>query len=144
MHGVFRQFPHGDVVSIELERTPCFGACPVYHVTLKSDGTLTYVGTRFVDHLGTWKADISTDDFGRIVALLKPLNFYTMNDKYTVGATDMATKIVTIKSKKRTKSVSEYGPSGPAGLWAIQTVIDSIVDHAFDWKEVKSALQKGK
>ena len=67
-----------------------------------------------------------------------------MNDKYTVGATDMATKIVTVKSKKKTKSVSEYGPSGPAGLWAIQTVIDSVVDHAMDWKQVKQSIQKSK
>ncbi len=34
---------------ITLERTACFGACPVYTLSIYADGTVVYNGERFVD-----------------------------------------------------------------------------------------------
>src|SRR5947209_8490280 len=35
-----------------LERTGCYGECPVYRLTVSSDGSVVYVGTRWVKTLG--------------------------------------------------------------------------------------------
>lgn len=140
--GPFKHYPAGDVVSIQLERTPCFGACPVYHVTLHPDGTLIYEGTRFVDRKGKWSANYSAEDFGRLVALAKKLNFDSFNKSYRVAVTDQATQIVTVERRKTTKKVTEYGPSGPVGLWTMETVIDGIVAKASDWKQVPALRGK--
>jgi hypothetical protein len=133
-----------NVQAIELERQPCFGACPVYKVVLRPDGTLTYTGIRFVDRTGTLTASFSGQDFNRLVALLKKLNFNSFKARYAVGATDMPTQIVTVRTKSGVKRVEEYGPSAPLGVWTIQTAIDGIVSRARDWKQAPSLLNKGK
>ena len=40
-------------------RTPCYGYCPVYKVTILSDGTVRYFGEYFVEKEGnhTWQID---------------------------------------------------------------------------------------
>ena len=37
-----------NTVVITLERTTCFGVCPVYTLTIYGDGRVVYEGTRFV------------------------------------------------------------------------------------------------
>src|SRR6187200_1158641 len=42
---------HG-ITEIGLERTACFGKCPIYSVVIKSDGSVQYTGEKFVERLG--------------------------------------------------------------------------------------------
>jgi len=44
---------------ITLERTACFGECPVYTLEFLADGTVNYYGEMFVEKTGehTWKID---------------------------------------------------------------------------------------
>jgi Domain of unknown function (DUF6438) len=37
-----------------LERTECFGPCPVYKVTIRLDGSVRYVGKKNVQRIGTY------------------------------------------------------------------------------------------
>ena len=48
--------------TIQLERTMCFGECPVYKVEILSDGTVHYDGDMFVEKTGkhSWQIDAST------------------------------------------------------------------------------------
>jgi hypothetical protein len=41
-----------EITEISLERTPCYGSCPVDQVILRSGGTARYMGTRFVPRTG--------------------------------------------------------------------------------------------
>ena len=43
---------------ITLQRTACFGACPVYTVSIYADGTVAYNGERFVEVEGTQTGSI--------------------------------------------------------------------------------------
>ena len=45
-------------VIITLERTECFGTCPVYRLTVHGDGRVVYEGIRFVEVEGTVKTSI--------------------------------------------------------------------------------------
>ena len=42
------------ITEIRLERTPCFGSCPVDEVILRPDGSATYIGKRFVKRIGRY------------------------------------------------------------------------------------------
>jgi len=44
--------PAGDVESIVYETGPCFGACPVYRVTVNADGSGLFEGRRFTPVTG--------------------------------------------------------------------------------------------
>lgn len=51
----------------------CFGSCPVYTVTARSDGRGTFEGSRFTALLGTRNFRISEGKYQRLVADLAPL-----------------------------------------------------------------------
>ena len=44
--------------AVTLERTPCFGTCPVYTVAISRSGEVTFDGKRHVAHTGQATATI--------------------------------------------------------------------------------------
>jgi membrane dipeptidase len=112
-------------VEITLQRTPCFGMCPEYTVTLKDDGTVTYSGRQFVrtpgDH--TWQIDPAA-----VRALAREMaaaGFFDLQDTYTSRTTDNPTTYTTLRIGSRTKKVQDY-VSGPPKLKDIEAKIDEV------------------
>ena len=58
-----------DDVIITLERTACFGTCPVYTLTMNGDGTVIYEGKDFVKTKGRVEATISQDQIEQLISL---------------------------------------------------------------------------
>lgn len=121
---------------ISLERTPCFGACPVYKVTLKPDGTVRFHGTRFVDKPGDYEGKVDPEDVAKVVVLAEKLGFWNLKDKYTANITDMPGALVTIDTGEKEKTTNNYADQGPAELWAIEQLIDSVNKSVREWKKV--------
>jgi uncharacterized membrane protein len=51
---------------IRLQRTSCYGPCPIYTVTIDAGGTVTYEGERSVRVVGRRTAQIETSTIARI------------------------------------------------------------------------------
>jgi hypothetical protein len=108
---------------IELERTACFGTCPVYSVTIDAKGNVTYEGFRFVRVGGRQRDRIP---IARVAALLEAaerIRFFEMQDRYHAPVTDNPTTFVTIKSGGRSKRIEDY-IAGPEELKQFQHLID--------------------
>lgn len=58
--------------SIRYETGPCFGACPVYTVTVRPDGTGVFHGTRFTAVTGERKFTLSRAQYDAFAAKLAP------------------------------------------------------------------------
>lgn len=69
-------------VTITLERTPCFGACPDYTVVLRGDGTVQYTGRRFVKVEGEQKSTITRDAFVELLSEFYRIDFFALKDDY--------------------------------------------------------------
>jgi hypothetical protein len=132
----FGQADSRKITEVTLERTPCFGGCPIYKVTLRSDGTATYDGMRNVDKIGKYEGRFWDRDFERLSNVIDKFGYWKLNEKYRLPITDQASQILTVKSDKGAKTVDEYGDSGPEELWAIQLVVDGIAGNVRDWKKV--------
>lgn len=61
---------------ISIDREPCRGECPAYHVTIFSDGLVQYEGTSSVATCGRASRWISLDDRDRIVESLRRATFF--------------------------------------------------------------------
>ena len=59
--------------SISYETGPCFGACPVYRVTVSPDGTGTFEGRRFTAVIGERGFRITPEQYRAFAAQLAPL-----------------------------------------------------------------------
>ena len=95
---------------IRLERGPCFGRCPVYSVTVLGDGSVTFIGKRFVASTGVHKAQLDAADYRRLVDAVDELGIFKLDDDYSVHVTDMPTTFVTVVTPAGAKRVRHYGP----------------------------------
>ena len=51
------------ITKIELERTQCYGPCPVYKLSILRNGEITYNGIQFVKILGIEKIENKSGRF---------------------------------------------------------------------------------
>jgi acetamidase/formamidase len=123
---------------ITLERTACFGTCPVYKLTIKSDGSVMFQGERFTKTTGTATGKISATDFRALVAEFEKSDYFSLADAYTPGTkecprptTDMPSAETSIHLNGRAKRVAHYHGCGNEGslskLTALEDKIDEVV-----------------
>lgn len=124
-----------DDLVITLERTPCFGACPVYSLAIRGDGTVNYEGKDFVKVKGTARTTISMDQVYKLVHEFEKADYFSLKDSYTERtATDMPSVITSITTGGRTKKIEHYHGdfSAPEKLTELEYMIDQIV-NADQW-----------
>jgi acetamidase/formamidase len=122
---------------ITLARTACFGTCPVYKLTLSSDGVVTFAGERFTKTTGTANGKISPGDFRSLVNEFEKINYFSLADAYTPGTkecegymTDMPGADTSIRLHGRTKSVSHYyGCRRPESVLQKLTALEDKIDE---------------
>jgi hypothetical protein len=117
---------------IRLQRTACFGACPIYTVTIDARGTVTYVGEKFVRVVGSQTARIDPSTVATLLAHAERIRFFDLRDGYHfienpdgshTTVTDLPTKIVTVTANGRTKRVEDY-VGAPVALADFEREID--------------------
>jgi hypothetical protein len=123
------------VNEITLERTMCYGSCPVYRVILRKDGNAIYEGKDNVNKLGRFTGILDAYDFERLVELMEKLNFLGMEERYSAPVTDGADIITTVFYDGKVKIVDNYADAGPMEVWAIEKVIDGIIEDIYWEKE---------
>jgi hypothetical protein len=112
-------------ITITLQRTPCFGFCPSYKVSLREDGTVTYDGEQHVKVAGrqTWKIDPAA-----VRALAKEMTdagYFELQDEYRAMVTDHPTVYTSLAAGGRTKKVMNY-VAGPQKLKDLEARIDQV------------------
>jgi len=118
---------------ITLERGPCFGACPVYSLTVSADGTVQYEGLNFVTVEGNQEASLAADEVEKLFQAVVSADFFALDDSYAVLATDLPSITTTVTVQGRTKSVYHYGlgcgtdlDTAPPQLCALEALLASI------------------
>lgn len=127
---------HGTIKEVTLSRGMCFGSCPSYDLTLRADGTAVFEGKQFAPRKGKYIGHFWGESLNKFGAAAERNGFWSLKSHYSVGYTDQATQTLTIKTDKGKTVVSEYGPSGPAELWELQTIVDGIAANISDWKKI--------
>jgi Domain of unknown function (DUF6438) len=112
--------------SISLQRTPCYGACPVYTITLYRTGRADFEATRDLPNLGKFAGEVDPITYGRLCYLIDNSRLGEMKPGYSATWTDAPTCIVTLTEGTTRKEISDYGSVGPVELWAVQELIDAI------------------
>jgi hypothetical protein len=67
---------------ITLERTECYGECPSYELTVRADGSVVFVGKRFVPKPGKVEGRISLDQVRQLILEFEKVHFFSMQDDY--------------------------------------------------------------
>lgn len=118
-------------VEISLVRGRCLGPCPVYTVTLKGTGEVSWEGRLYVAFAGPLTYQIPPGQVAALVEQFRAADFFSLQDEYEAEVTDNPAQLVTIKVGGATKSVRDYvGQMAgmPAAVTALEMEIDRIAD----------------
>jgi hypothetical protein len=94
-----------DSLVVSLQRTPCFGTCPAYTITVYRSGYATYFGSSHVQLEGLHEARIGLDTLHRILADAERSGFYQFQDKYDRDVSDLPSSILRVVGNGRDKRV---------------------------------------
>ena len=127
-----------------LERTACFGFCPVYKVTVDERDILLFEGERFVaEDKGTVSKRLPDGSFRKLIEIAKAHDFADYDAAYPdedgancpMRATDMPTIVLSYDAKRLSHAVSLYQGcrfDGREDLDAMILEIDAVLD-VDDW-----------
>lgn len=116
------------VVVATIERTACFGKCPMFKATFFSDGTVHYEGKRFVANEGLFTIKISNDEVNSIFAEADKLGYWGLDDRYDSSVTDFPSCITSVTKNDKTKSVYNR-VGGPKSLKAFERHLESLLEE---------------
>ena len=116
-----------------LERTACYGRCPIYTVTVLRDGTVLWEGRRFVKVTGKATAKLPAATVTALADAFKKAGFFAFADRYErYDITDHPSALTSYSDGTRNKTVHHYhgDQSAPAALDELERRIDELVGTA--------------
>jgi hypothetical protein len=125
---------------VTLERSSCYGSCPVYRITIFANGRVEYLGEQHVKTRGAKSRTIGEAALRQLKEELNQAGYLGLRDRYdsreagcTSIATDSPSALISVRADGRLKSVDHYlGCSGPVGdrLVKLENAIDRIAGSA--------------
>jgi hypothetical protein len=122
--------------AITLERTPCFGSCPVYTISVSPSGQVTFEGRAHVRQLGTATGQIPKQRVDALLIELQRAGYFGFADRYAVSepacgryVTDLPTVTSSATLGGRTKRIDhDHGCGGaPGALAVLEKRIDEVL-----------------
>ena len=129
--------PDADVktVTVQLERTACYGNCPAYTVTIHGDGRVEYNGKTHVKEKGPREGRIEAGQIKSLLNEFATAKFFTLSENYsgencTRYCTDMPTAVTEINVREASHHVKHYYGCGgaPRALFDLESAIDKLAN----------------
>jgi Domain of unknown function (DUF6438)/Ankyrin repeats (many copies)/Ankyrin repeat len=114
--------------SIELKRTACAEGCPAYTVRIGGDGRVAWVGEQFVEVEGSAAAVIDVIPARELMQRISGQGFGMFCTRYSQGAADGATTVITLSIAGKSKRVQDTGGAAPRLLLSMANDIDRVGD----------------
>jgi len=126
---------------ITLERSACFGACPVYKLTIYDDGKVEYEGHEWVKRKGKAQGQITKEALEKLVGEFEKIDYFNLDYFYHNEGkncptlwSDHPTAVTSLEWKGKKKKISHYhgckGTTVLAQLTALEDKIDDVVNSA--------------
>jgi len=109
-------------IIISLEKTACFGRCPVFKIIIYNNGEALYNGRKFVKKVGEYDLKVSKREIDKILSKAKKIGFNNLKNEYSERITDLPTTYIMINNKK----IKDYY-GAPSKLKDLEKMIENIV-----------------
>jgi hypothetical protein len=113
---------------VELQRSRCFGSCPVYSVRVRADGQVSWDGKEYVRVMGEATDQIAPEAAKNLIDKFRAAGFWSLCDSYTRAVTDVPTAITVVHLGNTQKSVSDRADGAPDWLRELDLAIDTLAD----------------
>lgn len=118
--------PIKEALFLSMERTPCFGKCPSYKLTIFNTGNVVYEGFTFAKKEGKHTKKLSKSQLTEIQDKVESIKLFEMKDKYDSQITDIPSTILYVVYKGKKKKILDR-VGGPDELKSLEKLIDFLV-----------------
>ena len=131
--------PPPQIVAIKLANRGCTDVeyeCPVFEVTLRRDGTATYVGYANDSLIGTFEARVPPQDFQNLVDEIEKQRFFELESHY-IGDAVLETISLEVVTDEGSRQVTSYSWTSMPGELRVLHALIHYQTYYVDWEEVK-------
>lgn len=137
----FENVTLNDSLFASIEKSPCFGQCPVYTMKIYNNGVVKYSGKNFVTRTGNYVMEISRDQMLAFINKANSIKYMEMDDTYdNPRVTDVpsaTTSIVIDRKRKQVKRRFGY----PKELIEYEKLFDDLL-NSNKWIQIESKTDK--
>jgi TonB family protein len=124
---------------VKLSRSGCYGTCPVYEVTINSNGDVTWNGSAFVSSTGIVHSRIEAEAAIAFIKQFQLPKFWALCTGYDASVTDSSTTEIKVQIGGKSKTVWNYASSAPAWLETFEEATDAVANtHVWRHGEPKT------
>lgn len=122
-------------ITVQFERTGCYGSCPAYTLTIHGDGRIEYVGNKYVKVKGTQQGRVEEVRIKELISEFAKAKFLSLpEDDWEKKCacrqcTDLPSAITELKVAGITHRVNHYYgcTCAPKSLFQLESSIDKAV-----------------
>lgn len=130
----------GGITEVVLERTWCYGSCPIDKLVLRADGTADYTGMENTPRTGSFTGKFRTGDFDRLAQWLVTEGYFGLQDSYGFPNADTSSHVIRIARGGERKSVINHSFEYSLQVWGMENVILAVA-AGIPWQPVPSGIR---
>jgi hypothetical protein len=112
--------------AITMEKTACYGKCPVYTITIYGTGKAEFTGSKNVKMLGKYEKQLSKEETLKIFNTFYASSFSDFLSEYDSGVTDVPATIISFLHKGYNKVIKDK-MGAPGELKALEKMVEELV-----------------
>ncbi len=113
-------------VLIKLKKNPCFGKCPIYDMTIFTDGYVEFNGQRFTDKLGKFSKKIPEFVVAGLYKEFEAIGFMKMEENFPSKLPDLPKTRITFHPDAKTQRTVVGDSFRPEELLALDKKLTEI------------------
>lgn len=117
-----------------IQRTACYGQCPMYKATFLDNGEVIYIGKRFVENIGTYKTLMTGEEVLDIKKKITEYDYFGLDSLYPTPISDFPSCITEASLNGNTKKVIDRR-NPPDNLKAFEKFLDGLLEGR-EWEKV--------
>ena len=120
-----------------IQRTPCFGRCPIYTITVYEDNRVEYFGKKFTPREGLYTAEVSEEIIEKLITYANEIGYFEMKNVYDQqSVTDVPSTITSLRNEEGLKTVVDRF-NAPEELIRFEKFFDSLFEE-LEWTKVQA------
>lgn len=122
-----------------IQRTACYGQCPMYKATFLDNGEVIYIGKRFVENIGTYKTLISGEEVLDIKKKITEYDYFGLDSLYPTPIADFPSCITEASLNGNMKKVIDRR-NPPVNLKSFEKFLDGLLEGR-EWEKVSDETE---
>ncbi|HXA02767.1 MAG TPA: DUF6438 domain-containing protein [Cytophagaceae bacterium] len=112
---------------ITMEKTACYGKCPIYTITIYGTGKAEYDGKKNVKKLGRYEKQLNSNETIKLFKAFDASNFSDFQSEYDTSVTDVPSTLISFLHRGYKKNIKDR-MAAPEELKNLEKMVEVIAE----------------